>query len=78
MVASAHYVSVVSASDGTRFNLGSSVPGNQFSAAGWLDSATVIGAVSSSSQNLAFVRLGTPGTAISLGFPGKFLGTVNR
>jgi hypothetical protein len=80
MVVGAYYVSVVGARNGTRFNLGSNVPGKQFGAAGWLDSETVIGAVSSlsPSPNLAYVRLTTPGATVSLGFPGNFVGTVNR
>ena len=80
MVVGAYYVSVVGARNGTRFNLGSNVPGKQFGATGWLDSGTVIGSVSSlsPSPNLAYVRLTTPGATVSLGFPGGFVGTVNR
>ena len=80
VVVAAYYVSVVVARNGTRFNLGSNVPGKQFGAAGWLDSATVIGAVASSntSANLAYVSLRAPGSVVSLGFSGQFLGTVNR
>ena len=80
VVVAAYYVSVVVARNGTRFNLGSNVPGKQFGAAGWLDSATVIGAVASSntSANLGYVGLKAPGSVVSLGFSGQFLGTVNR
>ena len=80
VVVSAYYVSVVGGRNGTRFNLGSNVPGRNFFAAGWLDSGTVIGTVSSLSPNpnLAYVLLRHPGAPVSLGFPGKFLGTVNR
>ena len=46
---------------------------------GWLDSSTLIGGLVdplNPNPNLAYVRLSAPGTVISLGFPGLFVGTV--
>jgi hypothetical protein len=45
---------------------------------GWLNSRTLIGNVPTGSRNpnLAYVVLNAPGTVISLGFPGLFVGTV--
>jgi hypothetical protein len=49
-----------------------------FFSSGWLNSSTLIGDVitASPNPNLAYVGLSAPGTVISLGFPGLFVGTV--
>ncbi len=53
-----------------------------FGASGWLDSTTVVGWVNTNplSQGpfpLAYVATDTPGTVISMGFPGLFVGTIH-
>jgi hypothetical protein len=63
----------VGAKNGSRVNLGSQAAG-QFYVSGWLDSITLIGG--DSNTNLAYVRLSAPGTIVSLGFQGMFVGTV--
>ena len=51
-----------------------------FFSSGWLNSSTLIGDVitASPNPNLAYVVLKAPGAVISLGFPGLFVGTVQR
>ena len=47
---------------------------------GWLDSGTLIGGMIdplNSNPNLAYARLSAPGTVVSLGFPGLFVGTFH-
>jgi len=44
-----------------------------FGASGWLDSTTMVGWVNSS---MAYVAANAPGTAISMGFSGLYVGTV--
>jgi hypothetical protein len=67
------YVTEVVGRDGRLVNLGSPVVGYQFGASGWLDSSTLIGGQSVA----AYVGLSAPGTAVSLGFSGTFVGTVH-
>jgi hypothetical protein len=57
--------------DGARVTLG----GAGFFPTAWLDPITVIGAVGPNT-NLSYVGLTAPGTIISLGFQGLFVGTV--
>ena len=62
----------VVARTGSRIKIG-------FYPGGWLDSSTLIGGLVdplNPNPNLAYVRLSAPGTVISLGFPGLFVGTV--
>lgn len=62
----------VVARSGTRIKIG-------FYPGGWLDSSTLIGGLVdplNPNPNMAYVRLSAPGTVISLGFPGRFVGTV--
>lgn len=54
--------------DGTQVNLA-----KDFGASGWLDSTTVVGFGSS---NMAYIATNAPGTAISMGLSGLFVGTV--
>jgi hypothetical protein len=67
------YVTEVVGRDGRLVKLGSPVVGYQFGASGWLDSSTLIGGQSVA----AYVGLSAPGTAVSLGFSGTFVGTVH-
>jgi hypothetical protein len=53
-----------------------------FGASGWLDSTTMVGWVSTNplSQGpppMAYVAANAPGTVVSMGFPGLFVGTVH-
>jgi hypothetical protein len=62
--------------DGGQVNLGTG-----FGASGWLDSSTMLGSVNTNplSQGpfpMAYVAANAPGTVVSLGFPGLFVGTV--
>ena len=59
---------VLVGSSGSQVNLATG-----FTAAGWLDATTMVGGLNS---NLAYVGVGTPGAAISMGFAGAFVGTV--
>jgi hypothetical protein len=54
--------------DGTQVNLAAG-----FGASGWLDQETMVGWVNS---NMAYVASSSPGLAVSMGFPGLFVGTV--
>jgi hypothetical protein len=54
--------------DGVQTNLAKG-----FSASGWLDSTTVVGGVNS---EMAYVAANAPGTVVSMGFSGQFVGTV--
>lgn len=52
-----------------------------FGASGWLDSTTMVGWLNTNSLSqgpspLAFVAANAPGTAVSMGFAGAFVGTV--
>jgi hypothetical protein len=47
-----------------------------FQPQGWLDSATLIGALGQGSGDMALVRLGSPARAVDLGFKGFFVGVV--
>jgi len=59
--------------DGTRVKLGDGID-----PAGWLDPTTVIGSANASPYpNFAYVGLSAPGTIVSLGFRGLFVGTVH-
>ncbi len=58
--------------DGTRVKLGAG-----FFPISWLDRTTVVGAVGPNT-NLAYVGLSAPGTVVSLGFQGGFVGTVRN
>jgi hypothetical protein len=59
--------------DGTRVKLGDGIDPD-----GWLDSTTVIGTANASPQpNFAYVGVSAPGTVVSLGFRGVFVGTVH-
>jgi hypothetical protein len=63
--------------DGTQVNLAKG-----FGASGWLDSTTMVGWVNANplSQGpfpLAYVAADAPGTVVSMGFPGLFVGTVH-
>jgi hypothetical protein len=62
----------VGAKDGSRINLTSAL----FGVAGWLNSTTVLGGTSGG--GLAYVRLSAPLTAVSMGFSGLFVGTVQN
>lgn len=62
--------------DGVQVNLAKG-----FGASGWLDSTTMVGWVNTNplSQGpfpLAYVAANAPGTVVSMGFPGVFVGTV--
>jgi hypothetical protein len=71
------YVTEVMGRDGRLVKLGSQVVGYEFGAAGWLDSSTVIGGGGDGGPVAAYVGLSAPGTAVSLGFSGGFVGTVH-
>jgi hypothetical protein len=63
--------------DGVQVNLAKG-----FGASGWLDSTTMVGWVNTNplSQGpspLAYVAANAPGTVVSMGFPGLFVGTVH-
>jgi hypothetical protein len=63
--------------DGAQVNLAKG-----FGASGWLDSTTMVGWVNTNplSQGpfpLAYVAANAPGTVVSMGFPGLFVGTVH-
>lgn len=63
--------------DGVQVNLGKG-----FGASGWLDSTTMVGWVNTNplSQGpapMAYVAANAPGTVVSMGFPGLFVGTVH-
>jgi hypothetical protein len=62
----------VGAKDGSRINLTSAL----FGVAGWLNSTTILGGTSGG--GLAYVRLSAPLTAVSMGFSGLFVGTVQN
>ncbi len=64
---------LVTGQDGSRVVLADV---DHFDPRGWLDAATVIGVNYAHLDNLSFVRLTAPGTAVDLGFKGKFVGTV--
>jgi hypothetical protein len=63
--------------DGHLVKLGSLVVGYEFGAAAWLDSSTLIGGLGDGQSVAAYVGLSAPGTAVSLGFSGTFVGTVH-
>jgi hypothetical protein len=56
--------------DGTQVNLAKG-----FGASGWLDSTTMVGALVDGNK-MAYVAANAPGTIVSLGFAGTFVGTV--
>lgn len=63
--------------DGVQVNLATG-----FGASGWLDSSTMVGWVNTNplSQGpfpMAYVAANAPGTVVSMGFPGLFVGTVH-
>ena len=47
-----------------------------FGVSGWLNPTTVVGWTSSSGNQMAYVALSAPNTAVSMGFTGLFVGTV--
>jgi hypothetical protein len=57
--------------DGSRGTLGGGLYGS-----GWLDSSTVVGTINTNPWTLGYVALNAPGTVVSLGFQGAYVGTV--